>query len=199
MGLNINYEPGQTPLDEDEKDGLLIPHISTVEELNEFEQQNIEKAFLWLMKQRSLNAEKILSISFVREVHQRMFSDVWKWAGDFRKTNKNIGVDKFKITETLLNLLKDCAFWIEKGVYTDDEIAILFKHQLVSIHPFANGNGRHSRFMADVLIEYGLHRKPFTWGSANLFSESETRSRYISALQAADGGEMQPLIEFARS
>jgi Fic-DOC domain mobile mystery protein B len=199
MGLNITYEPGQTPLDEDEKDGLLIPHISTIEELNEFEQQNIEKGFLWLMKHRSLNAEKILSISFVKEVHQRMFSDVWKWAGDFRKTNKNIGVDKFRITETLLNLLKDCTFWIENSVYDNDEIAIQFKHNLVSIHPFSNGNGRHSRFMADVLIEHGLHGKPFTWGRANLFTESETRSRYIHALQEADRGEMQQLIEFARS
>lgn len=199
MGLNLTYSPGQTPLDEDEKEGLLLPHISTVEELNEFEQQNIEEAVQWVLSQRSIPNEKILSASFIRDIHRRMYGHVWKWAGAYRKSNKNIGVDKFHISEAIVNLVKDCELWIKNELFDRDEIAIRFKHRLVTIHPFPNGNGRHSRLMADILIEYGLEGKPFTWGSVNLFQQGDVRTAYISALQEADKDNYEPLLRFARS
>jgi Fic-DOC domain mobile mystery protein B len=199
MGLNLTYSSGQTPLDEDEKDGLLLPHISTVEELNEFEQQNIEEALQWVLSQRSIPKEKILTASFIRDVHRRMYRDVWKWAGTYRKSNKNIGEDTFQIPEALLNLTADCTVWIKQNVYKNDEIAVRFKHHLVSIHPFPNGNGRHSRLMADILIEYGLGGSPFTWGRSNLFHEGDVRSAYIGALKEADMENHEPLLKFARS
>ena len=160
MGLELNYIAGQTPIDDDEKQGLLIPTVTVRRELDEFEQQNIENAVQWTMS-RSFTASEILTEDFVRRLHSRMFSDVWKWAGEFRRTNKNIGVDRFQIRIELRTLLDDCGFWIEHTTYPEDEIAVRFSHRLVSIHCFPNGNGRHSRLIADVIVEKALARQVF--------------------------------------
>ena len=197
MGLDLDYSDGQTPIDEDEKEGLLIKTVSTLGELNEFEQLNVEKAVEWTLK-RKLDPEKILTEDFVKELHKRMFDDVWKWAGQFRTTNKNIGVDKFRIRIELRNLLDDCKYWIKNKAFSKDEIAVRFSHRLVNIHPFANGNGRHSRLIADILVSNGLGRTHFTWGSVNLTKADEARSEYLKALKIADENNYEPLIAFAR-
>lgn len=198
MGLDFDFKEGQTPLDEDEMEGLLIKTINTRGELDEFEQLNIEKGMLWTMK-RKFKAEKILSESFVKELHRKMYGEVWQWAGEFRKTNKNIGIDKFQIALELRALLDDCKFWIEKKVFSDDEIAIRFKHRLVSIHCFANGNGRHSRLFADVIIGQLFKLPVFSWGAANLTKKGEARKDYLQAIRKADAGNFEELILFARS
>jgi len=197
MGLNLDYIDGQTPIDGDEKEGLLIQTISTLGELDEFEQLNVEKAVDWTMK-RKLTPDKILTEEFVRELHKRMFSDVWKWAGTFRNSNKNIGVDKYEIGIKLRDLLDDCRYWLEHKTYPEDEIAVRFSHRIVNIHPFSNGNGRHSRLIADILISHGLGKSHFTWGSKNLTKKGEARSKYLKALKEADQGDYKLLIEFAR-
>ncbi len=198
MGLDVDYIDGQTPLDEDEKEGLLIPTIATRGELDEFEQQNIEQAISWSLK-RSLKAEAVFKENFMKEVHKRMYGGVWAWAGEFRKTNKNIGIDKWQIPTELRYLLDDVKFWYANKSYSPEEITIRFKHRLVSIHCFANGNGRHSRLMADIIIEK-LYKQPvFTWGAANLIKPSDTRAAYLFAIKTADAGNIEPLILFARS
>jgi len=164
MGLDLEYTNGQTPLDDEEKEGLLIPTIATREELDEFEQQNIEEAIQWVLG-RSLKAEIILSEKFVRNLHKRMYGDVWEWAGKYRKTEKNFGLDKWQIPVALRSLCDDTLFWIQNNTYLPDEIAIRFKHRIVSIHCFANGNGRHSRLMADVIIQKVYKLPFFTWGA----------------------------------
>jgi len=198
MGLNLVYIDGQTPIDEDEKEGLLIHTISTIGELDEFEQLNVEKAVDWTMK-RKLTHDKILTEDFAKELHKRMFGDVWKWAGTFRNSNKNIGVDKFEIGIKLRVLLDDCRCWIEHKTYPEDEIAVRFSHRIVYIHPFPNGNGRHSRLIADILISHGFGKSHFTWGSKNLTKKGEARSKYLKALKEADQGDYKLLIEFARN
>ena len=198
MGLDFEYINGQTPLDEDEKEGLLIPAIATRGELDEFEQQNIEHAIQWTLT-RNFMKQKIFSESFIKDVHKRMYKDVWKWAGEFRKTNKNIGVDKWSISIELKKLLDDAIFWVENETYTPDEIAIRFKHRLVSIHCFPNGNGRHSRLMADIIIENIFKKPVFTWGTANLTREGDARTEYIKAIKAADLEDYSLLLAFARS
>lgn len=198
MGLDINYVNGQTPIDEDEKQGLLIPTITTRAELDEFEQLNIEAAIQWTMF-RSFSSSEILTEEFVCRLHKRMFGDVWKWAGEFRRSNKNIGVDKFQIGIELRNLLNDCRYWIEHETYTEDEIAVRFSHRIVLIHCFPNGNGRHSRLIADVLVEKALAQPVFTWGLISLSQPGAARSAYLSALRKADSGEVAPLVAFARS
>ena len=198
MGLDLDYIDGQTPLDEDEKDGLLIPTIATRGELDEFEQQNIEQAVQWTLT-RNFKPEAIFTETFIRNVHKRMYKQVWAWAGDFRKTNKNIGVDKWQIPTDLKYLLDDARFWHENNTYSPDEIAVRFKHRIVSIHCFPNGNGRHSRLMADIIIEK-LYKQPvFSWGAANLSSQSDTRSDYLKAVKTADKSEYSLLLAFARS
>lgn len=197
MGLVLDYTDGQTPLEEDEKEGLLIKTISTRGELDEFEQQNIEKAVLWTMK-RKFKSVNILSETFIRELHRKMYADVWLWAGEFRKTNKNIGVDKLEISVELRKLIDDCIFWIDKKSFDEDEIAVRFKHRIVSIHCFANGNGRHSRLIADIISEHIFKKPVFSWGAANLVKQSDARKAYLKAVKAADIGNYEPLLAFAR-
>lgn len=197
MGLDLDYTDGQTPLDEDEKEGLLIPTITTRGDLDEFEQLGVEKANEWLLTKK-LSVDKILSEEFVRDLHKRMFSDIWRWAGEFRRTEKNIGVDPVMIPVQLRNLLDDCKYWIDNKVFSEDEIAVRLSHRTVWIHPFANGNGRHSRLIADVLVNKGFGKPYFTWGSVNLTKEGEARTKYLEALRAADQNDYNALIEFAR-
>jgi Fic-DOC domain mobile mystery protein B len=197
MGLDLNYSEGQTPLDEDEKEGLLIPTITTRGELDEFEQLGVEKANEWVLT-RKLSITKILTEEFVKDLHKRMFSDIWKWAGEFRKTDKNIDVDKLMIGVELKKLLDDSTYWIENKVFEEDEIALRFSHRMVYIHPFANGNGRHARLIADVLISKGFDKPYFTWGSVNLTKKGEARIKYLEALRAADQNDYKLLIKFAR-
>lgn len=197
MGLDLKYEEGQTPLDENESEGLLLKTITTQGELNEAEQLNIEEAIEWTLRKK-FSVDDILSETFCNELHRKMYSEVWRWAGTFRKTNKNIGVDKFQIPVDLRTLIDDCRFWINNKTYPEDEIAVRFKHRIVSIHCYSNGNGRHSRLMADVLVSHVLGRPVFSWGAGNLVPAGEARERYLKALKMADKGDIKMLVEFAR-
>lgn len=138
MGLNFEYVEGQTTIDPDEKEGLLLGTVTTQRELNEFEQLNIEKAFEKYLLQRKRKLDDILTEKFIRNVHKDMFNDVWSWAGEYRKSNKNIGVDSFQITIQFHQLIDDCKYWINYKVFDDDEICLRFKHRLVAIHLFSN-------------------------------------------------------------
>ncbi len=57
------------------------------------------------------------------------------------------------ISVELKHLLDDTQFWIDHTTYPPDEIAVRFKHRIVSIHCFPNGNGRHTRLMGDIIVE----------------------------------------------
>lgn len=198
MGLDIEYKDGQTPLDEEEKEGLLIESITTRGELDEFEQLNIEKAIQWLLK-RNLNKDQILSEDYIRDLHFRMYGEVWIWAGKFRKSNKNLGVEWSGIEISMRQLLDDCHYWIEHSIFIDEEIALRFKHKLVSIHCFSNGNGRHSRLMADIIIHHIFGKPFFTWGQTNINKQGDSRVQYLKSLKDADNGNIKSLLVFARS
>jgi Fic-DOC domain mobile mystery protein B len=198
MGLEINYNDGQTPLSEEEMEGLLIDTITTQGELDEFEQRNIEKAIEWTLTKK-FKAENILTEEFVREIHKQMFDDVWSWAGDFRLSEKNLGIKFHLIGTTLRQLNDDCLFWIKDKTFSEDEISIRYKHRIVNIHCFANGNGRHSRLIADLIHKKVFNQDYFTWGShANLVKAGEQRANYLKAIREADLGNIQPLIDFAK-
>ncbi|NQT78373.1 MAG: mobile mystery protein B [Bacteroidetes bacterium] len=198
MGLKLEYEDGQTPIDDNEKEGLLLKSITTQRELDEHEQLNIEKAVEWTIHNK-FNQDTILSIEFIKKVHKKMFSDIWEWAGKFRKSEKNIGVEWINIGIELKCLLDDTKYWIENKTYSPDEISIRFKHRIVNIHCFPNGNGRHSRIMADIIIESIFGRDVFTWSHSNMVKPDETRKKYIAAIKEGDKGNIEPLINFARS
>jgi len=198
MGLNIENIEDQTPLNEEEKEGLIIKNLTTRGELNQHEQLNIEKAIIWLVH-RNFSKDRILSEDFIKALHRRMFGDVWEWAGTFRKTDKNLGVEWAFIGIELRKLLDDTTYWIDCNIFGHDEIAIRFKYKLVKIHCFHNGNGRHSRLMADIVIEKILGGEVFSWKKFNVMKPDKIRKEYIQALHQADQGLIDPLIHFARS
>jgi Fic-DOC domain mobile mystery protein B len=183
-----------TPLSPDERNGLLPTYISLRRELNEAEHANILIADQWAFKRR----RNVLEEGFLRDLHRRMFRDVWKWAGTFRTTPRNLGVEPWKILSDLHLLLDDVRFWVEHGTYPPDEIAVRFHHRIVLIHPFPNGNGRLSRLAADLLAAQ-LGRERFSWGRENLTAAGGARQRYIDALHAADAHNLVPLLAFVRS
>lgn len=194
--MNFDYPAGATPLDPDEAAGLLPAHITTQGDLNVWEQTNILQGELWAAKQ---GKRDLLDEGFVRELHRRMFDQTWKWAGTFRSSNKNIGVDWLQIAMQLRNLLDNTRYQVEYRVFSADELAVRFHHQLVAIHPFPNGNGRHARLMADLLVQR-LGKLRFSWGgNQSLVDAGEVRRAYIEALQAADKHNVALLLAFARS
>jgi Fic-DOC domain mobile mystery protein B len=197
MGLTLELMEGQTPLDEEESEGLLIPGITTRQELDEFEQLNIERAIKWSLGKK-FSQKQILSEEFVKQVHRKMYEEVWKWAGKFRKSNKNLGVPWPQVATEVKNLLDDCNFWIDHKTFSVDEIAIRFKHRIVQIHCFPNGNGRHSRLMGDIIVTNVFNSSAFTWGSNSLMKQGDERSEYIKAIKAADQGNITPLLDFSR-
>ena len=191
----MDYPEGATPLDPDEMDGLRHKHVTTREELDYLEQANIQNGLQWMKKSRQSD---IIHESYVRELHRQLFGEVWSWAGTFRTTEKNIGVDPQQIPVQLRLLLGNVTFWIEKKTFSPEEIAIRFHYGLVNIHPFPNGNGRHARVMADALLIKIFKKSPIDWASGqNLQAMGQRRNEYINALKNADEGNFEPLRAFA--
>lgn len=182
-----------TPLDLEEMEDLIPQFVSTMPELNAHEANNIVDAEIWLSQKKRKVAD-VLDVNFLLLLHKKMFSKTWKWAGKFRRSNKNIGCDKAYIVEELKLMVGDVRYWVEHKTFSVDESIARFHHRLVKIHPFPNGNGRHARMAADALA-LALGQSPFTWGS-ELRSQNSTKEQYIKALQAADREDYKPLLQF---
>ena len=190
---DLQYPEGATPLDPNEIGGLKHKHITTQGELDQLEQANIESGLRWLGRQRA----HVLSDDFAITLHKRLFGDVWDWAGTFRKTGKNIGIDPIDIPVELHTLMDDAQYWVEHTTYPPSEAAVRLHHRLVKIHPFPNGNGRHARIMADTVLDRVYGAKPIDWaGGLDLQKMNERRIAYIAALKAADKDDIKPLMQF---
>ena len=183
-----------TPLSEEELDGLIPSYITLRHELNEAEQTNILRAEEWAFARKRNVADE----SFLDNLHKRMFGNVWRWAGQYRRTDKNVGVDAYRIPQELRRLVDECRYWIDHATFHPDEIAARFHHRLVWIHPYPNGNGRHGRLATDLLL-VSLGRERFTWGRDNLVDPGEARQRYVTALREADHHNFKPLLDFVRT
>lgn len=187
------HPEGATPLDPDELGGLKHKHVTTRVQLDELEQVNIQAGMAWAARQRG----DVLTDAFVVTLHKRLFGEVWDWAGRFRTTGKNVGVDPIRIAVELRTLMDDARFWVAHKTYSPLEAAIRLHHRLVAIHPFANGNGRHARIMADTVLTRVYKVAPIDWaGGYDLQQMNERRVAYIAALKAADRGDMGPLMVF---
>jgi Fic-DOC domain mobile mystery protein B len=190
----LDADDHATPLTPEEREALIPTHITLRSELNELEQQNIGAADRWAFSRRHV----VLRERFLRSLHRRMFNQVWRWAGTYRASERNLGVAHYKIETEVRQIIDDARYWVEHGSYAPDELAVRFHHRLVVVHPFPNGNGRWSRLAADVLIvQQGGSR--FTWGRADLQAAGDVRQHYIDALHAADKHDLGPLIKFAQS
>ena len=196
MELNLDYKIGQTPLDPTELAGLKLKSIKTAEELEIQEHKGISKTQTWLDK-NNFDSDKIFTELFLKEIHKRMFGDVWNWAGKYRLVNKTRGVEKGLISKEIKQVFSNSLVWIESESYEPDEIAIRFMHRLVQIQCFPNGNARHAKLMADIIIEHIFYGEAFTWGEN--YSKDEARTKFISCLQKADKGDIKGLLAFARN
>jgi len=197
--VQYRYTEGQTPLSEEEREHL-VPTILMREDLDRFERENILEARRWVMRKSVLaSKQNIFSEKFILNLHKRMSGRVWKWAGQYRKSDKNIGVNYSLIQTEFRKLLDDAAYWLEHNTYGVTELAVIFHHRLVKIHLFPNGNGRHARLLADVIVaKYGGEK--LTWGGgADLAAPEDVRKRYVAALHEADAGSYDSLISFAKS
>lgn len=185
---------GTTPIDENDIDGLLPGHIATQNQLNEWESANILKASNRIP---SVRGQKILTERFVRELHHMMFDETWKWAGQYRHRDMNIGIHWPGIREAVVQLCQNAIVWRDDGVFIPEEAAVRIHHRLVQIHPFPNGNGRHARLFADLYLI--KEQSPnLTWGNVGR-DDSTTRKKYLSALRLADKGEFSELLHFCRA
>jgi Fic-DOC domain mobile mystery protein B len=199
--LDPKFSDGNTPIRSEEAEQL-IPRISTMGELNEYEALNIVQAREWAFNSRTMKSTNPLQEAYLRTLHSKMFDKVWKWAGTYRKNELNIGCDPCEIVQRIPQLLGNTQYWLDQKTFPIDECLIRFHYQLVSkIHPFANGNGRHARMIADVIsVKYG--RSEFSWGAdQNPVAEGNARTLYLAALRALDENEndVKRLVEFARS
>ena len=191
----MNYSSAATPIDQEEMQDLILLSVLTCGELNYVEAENICKAVRWAFVQPPKN---LISPEFIRKLHRRMFNEVWKWAGQYRKTEKNIGVIAWNISTEVYKLCEDVQAQISHKSYLPDELAARFHHKLGYIHPFPNGNGRLSRTMTDLLLS-SLGEQHFTWGKQNLSQANDTRDAYLKALRAADEHNYTLLLDFVRS
>jgi Fic-DOC domain mobile mystery protein B len=187
-------DEANTPLTAEEREGLIPSYITLRHELNEAEQTNISDAQSWAESRR----RDVLDRDFLNELHRRMFGDVWRWAGQYRTTPRNIGIEAYHIVSEVQQAIDDARYWVDHVTYSPDEIAVRFSHRLVFIHPYPNGNGRFSRLVGDLLARK-LGMPPFTWGRISLVDAGSTRAQYVAALRAADDKNIRPLLTFSRS
>lgn len=194
--MKIEHPPGATPLEPEELEAL-IPDLATQGQLNEFEAQNIVNAERWARGNPRFRRE-LLTVAGLLRLHQLMFGDTWEWAGRFRESNKNIGIEWPNVAEHVQALCGDASYWVENRTWPWPEIGVRLHHRLVHIHPFVNGNGRHARLAANLLLEYNGESR-LSWGGASLVDRDQMRAEYLSALHRADEGDFDPLLKFAQS
>jgi len=192
----INNPEGATPLSPDDMLSLMHKHVDTREQLNELEAANILQGQMWVSELKTTTLDNIFARDFVINLHKALFGEVWKWAGSFRQREVNIGVEPKNFSVDLHNFLEDAKCWIEFKHYDKLELSARIQHRLVEIHPFVNGNGRHSRIFTDIVRVYLLDEKPMKWANAKLENMTEERSSYISSLRKADGGDLSEFIEY---
>jgi Fic-DOC domain mobile mystery protein B len=190
--MRFVYPEGATPVDPDEAQALIPGHITIQSELNEWESQNIQKAVTWGLSRKRTGD---LTAEFVRELHRRMFDQTWEWAGAYRRSDKNIGVPWEQVAVGVHKLLRDADVWLRESVYSVQESAIRLHHRVVAIHPFVNGNGRHARLLADVLL-YNRDLPRIEWGGSEIDKPGAPRFNYLQALRAADQGDYALLLSY---
>ncbi len=195
MGLKLEPKEGDTLLSPEELDELIPKYITNRQQLDEVEQNNIEDAFQWLLSKKVDTIEQLISPEFQDELHKKMLGKVWKWAGKIRSREANIGVNPLKIEILRKQLIDDLIFWHKNKTFDPIEIAIRFHHRLVQIHCYPNGNGRHTRIMADLILEKIFNSAPINWKGDDFVNINEFRTKYIAALKDADNGNYESLLD----
>ncbi len=193
--FNFVHRDGATPLDEEQTRGLKFKHITTLSELDEVEDINIQSGLEWLNGQRNPD---YLSIEFLCKLHEKLFGDVWSWAGKFRKIEVNLSkIRSYDVGPQLINLFEDTKLWLQNDKMDWDEISAQLHHRLVSIHPFPNGNGRTTRIFTEF-VQRRNGKEITSWMESLKDNPAERRKCYINALKKADNGDMNALVDFMK-
>jgi Fic-DOC domain mobile mystery protein B len=150
---DLFQEPNDaTPLDPALRDDLIQTWVTTRADLNEAEEENILKGAAWARRRRG-GTEALLNEDFSKNLHKQMFGEVWKWAGKYRQNELNIGIAPHLVAAEMPVMFDNTRFWVENKTFQLDEIAVRLHHRLTQIHGFPNGNGRHGRMTADLLMK----------------------------------------------
>jgi Fic-DOC domain mobile mystery protein B len=160
--------------------------VTTRADLNAAEQGNIDKGAAWARRARKPD---LLSVEFVLQLHKHMFGEVWSWAGRYRRTERSIGIAPDMIGVQTSQLMGDAACWLERKTYAPTQLAVRVHHRLVVIHPFPNGNGRHARMLADLVLRR-LGEPALSWGGGSLRDVNDLRRVQVEALRRADRGSV---------
>ena len=187
---------GASPITEEQKEGLLQRWVSTQNELNQIEKNNILLGQQWLFNNRQKKAD-FAAYTFLSKLHKKMFNDVYSWAGNKRTLEATIGIDPLLIRENVASLRLDVQTWMANKTYPPEEIAVRYHHVLVRIHPFPNGNGRLCRLIADYINEQIYNNEPFSWGRDELYTNGTARSAYLQAIYEANNHRIESLVTFA--
>jgi Fic-DOC domain mobile mystery protein B/predicted DNA-binding mobile mystery protein A len=202
------YEPvgdparESAPLDPEETGGLRLSHIATRGELRRWESGSVHAAEAWAFSRKRAD---LFSEKWIRQLHFRMFGQVWKSAGELRtlgaQRDPGRGSPPAEILPRLSALFENAAYWAKAKVYPPDEACARFHHRLASIRAFDQGSGRHARLMADLALVRIYGKPRFTWGGppSGGAGEGETIKRYLEAMRAADARDFKPLLAFARA
>lgn len=175
--------------------GLKLPNdkLYTLTEIYEKEAQNIANATIKYLSAPPSKKEAPFSYSWMMDLHNEMFGDVWDWAGKLRKIELSIGIKAYLVPMELKKLCDDIAYWDKNKTFDIFETATRIHHRAVQIHPFANGNGRWSRMLANIYLRQN-GKMPVRWQEDLLAKENPKRSEYIEALKKADNSEYKDLI-----
>ena len=193
--MNVSDQPhGATPLNHEDQLGLIPTGIKTRKLLNQLEAKNIVRAQIWVANQK-WEASKLLTSAMMHRTHREMFGEVWSWAGNFRSRESTIGIAPEQIGVETEQLMGSIGFQVV-GTQSKRHIIANLHHQLVKIHLFPNGNGRHARLVCDVLSQCLEIETPH-WNGQNLIDREESRKLYLLSLRHADKtGSLEPLIKF---
>jgi Fic-DOC domain mobile mystery protein B len=187
--------PGATPLQPEDLEGLIPRNLISKQQLDELEAENILQAEVWSALQ-IWSPEKLLSSSIIRRCHKELFGKTWRWAGTYRKRETSIGVAPEQISVLTEQLIGNTLYQINESSEETKVVLARFHHQLVSIHLFPNGNGRHARFVCNILAS-ALNQELPTWGAKTLIAGPSSRQKYLSALRKADAtGDLELLVKF---
>lgn len=181
MSRFFQNREGQTPLEEEMRFDLKLKHIQDMSELYEHEIENIAEGIAWHKSTRKNHLEYPTWL----ELHKQMLGQIWKFAGDIRKTElANTDFHKpYNVRPALLELEKDLKYWIENKTYEPRMMMAILHEKLLTIHPFKDGNGRWSRVLIEFICERESLEAP-NWGN-NVGDDGERRRKYIQAVKKA--------------
>jgi Fic-DOC domain mobile mystery protein B len=186
---------GETPIDD--ISGLKPKGLTTRAQLNAVEARNMRKAVVRYLVIKPSRRQAPFTLEWCYKLHRQMFGEVWRWAGQKRTTELNIGVPFHRIDVDLKNLMADLAFWREKGEMDPIEQVARLHHRAVFIHPFLNGNGRWSRLLANIFQKQSTDKLTI-WPEETVGNASVIREEYLAAVRSGDKGDYNPLIALHR-